>query len=44
MDPVSGTVAFAASLYGWSFTLESFALLYCEVYRIPLDPKEFAKR
>ena len=44
VDPLRGTVAFTAALYGWSFTLESFALLYCEVYQIPLDPKEFARR
>ncbi|GAB4814650.1 hypothetical protein N2152v2_001696 [Parachlorella kessleri] len=44
VDPVAGSVAFASALYGWSFTLESFALLYCEVHQIPLDPKEFAKR
>lgn len=44
VDPLAGSVAFSAALYGWSFTLESFALLYCEVYQIPLDPKELAKR
>lgn len=31
VDPLKGNVAFAAPLYGWSFTLESFATLYCEV-------------
>ncbi len=31
VDPLKGNVAFAAPLYGWSFTLESFAELYCEV-------------
>jgi hypothetical protein len=31
VDPLKGNVAFAAALYGWSFTLESFATLYCEV-------------
>ncbi|PRW60836.1 116 kDa U5 small nuclear ribonucleo component-like isoform A [Chlorella sorokiniana] len=44
VDPVKGNVAFAAPLYGWSFTLESFATLYCEVQGIPMDPREFAKR
>ena len=27
-DPVKGTVCFGSALYGWSFTLESFARLY----------------
>jgi U5 small nuclear ribonucleoprotein component len=31
VDPTKGNVAFAAPLYGWSFTLDSFAALYCEV-------------
>ncbi|KAI7837170.1 hypothetical protein COHA_008964 [Chlorella ohadii] len=44
VDPTKGNVAFAAPLYGWSFTLESFATLYCEVQGIPMDPREFAKR
>ncbi len=30
LSPVDGNVAFAGSLHGWSFTLESFARLYCE--------------
>ncbi len=31
MDPLKGNVAFAAALYGWSFTLQSFASLYVDV-------------
>ncbi|KAL4855038.1 U5 small nuclear ribonucleoprotein component CLO [Chlorella vulgaris] len=44
VDPLKGNVAFAAALYGWSFTLESFATLYCEVYDAPMDPKELSQR
>lgn len=44
VDPAKGNVAFAAPLYGWSFTLESFAVLYTEVSRVTMDPKEFAQR
>ena len=29
-DPAKGTVCFGSALYGWSFTLESFARLYAE--------------
>lgn len=31
VDPLKGNVAFAAALYGWSFTLQSFASLYVDV-------------
>ncbi|PSC73984.1 116 kDa U5 small nuclear ribonucleo component-like [Micractinium conductrix] len=44
LSPAKGNVAFAAPLYGWSFTLQSFASLYAEIHSVPLDPKEFAKR
>ena len=44
LDPVKGNVAFAAPLYGWSFTLESFAHLYCDLHEAPLDPKALAAR
>ena len=39
MDPVKGNVTFSAALYGWSFTLRSFAQLYADVWGTPLDPK-----
>ncbi|EFN60133.1 hypothetical protein CHLNCDRAFT_56589 [Chlorella variabilis] len=44
VSPLKGNVAFTAALYGWSFTLESFATLYCEVHDAPMDPKEFSQR
>lgn len=44
LDPRRGNVAFAAPLYGWSFTLESFAVLQSEVQRLALDPRELARR
>ncbi|KAK9845164.1 hypothetical protein WJX84_001482, partial [Apatococcus fuscideae] len=44
MDPVRGNVAFSAAQYGWSFTLEQFAQLYCEVYGEKFNHKEFARR
>ena len=44
MDPVCGNVAFSAAQYGWSFTLEQFAQLYCEVYGEKFNHKEFARR
>ncbi|KFM22860.1 116 kDa U5 small nuclear ribonucleoprotein component [Auxenochlorella protothecoides] len=36
LDPRRGNVAFAAPLYGWSFTLESFAVLQSEFVLEPL--------
>lgn len=44
VDPIKGNVAFAACQSGWSFTLLSFAQLYCDVYGATMDPKEFARR
>ena len=43
-DPVKGTVCFGSALYGWSFTLESFAKLYAEVQGVEMNTKEFARR
>ena len=37
VDPVKGNVAFAAAQAGWSFTLHSFAQLYCTVYGQAMD-------
>ena len=39
VDPVKGNVTFSAALYGWSFTLRSFAQLYADIWGTPLDPK-----
>lgn len=44
LDPVRGNVAFSSAISGWSFTLQSFARLYAEVYGAGFDPREFAKR
>ncbi len=44
VSPESGTVCFGSALYGFSFTLESFAKLYIDVNRVAVDHKEFAKR
>ncbi|KAI8471075.1 MAG: elongation factor EF-Tu-like protein [Monoraphidium minutum] len=32
LDPLKGNVAFCSAQYGWSFTLDSFAAMYAEVY------------
>lgn len=39
LDPVKGNVAFGSCISGWSFTLESFAHLYCDVYEAHIDPR-----
>ena len=44
VSPIKGTVGFASAQSGWSFTLQSFSKLYCEVYGIQLDHPEFARR
>ncbi|KAG2486973.1 hypothetical protein HYH03_014346 [Edaphochlamys debaryana] len=44
LDPVRGNVAFTAASSGWSFTLQSFARLYADIYGAGFDPREFAKR
>lgn len=44
VDPVKGNVAFSAGLSGWSFTLQSFAHLYVDVYGENFDTREFARR
>ncbi len=43
VDPIKGNIAFSSALYGWSFTLESFSKLYCDVYGVAVDHKEFAR-
>jgi U5 small nuclear ribonucleoprotein component len=44
LDPVAGNVAFSACRYGFSFTLGSFAALYSDVQRVPIDTAAFAAR
>lgn len=44
LDPLKGNVAFSAPLYGWSFTLLSFAQLYAELHDAPMDPSSLAAR
>lgn len=44
INPLKGNVAFSAGLYGWSFTLQSFAQLYCDVCGGGFDPREFGQR
>ena len=44
LTQIQGDVAFGARPSGWSFTLPSFAQLYCIVYRAKTDHKEFAQR
>jgi U5 small nuclear ribonucleoprotein component len=43
-NPAAGNVAFGSALYGFSFTLGSFAKLYADVQRVPLDPAALATR
>lgn len=44
LDPRRGNVVFSAGLYGWSFTLDSFAELYCATQDADFDPKALARR
>ena len=44
LDPVKGNVGFASAAAGWSFTLQSYARLYVDVYGSAFDPREFARR
>jgi U5 small nuclear ribonucleoprotein component len=37
-------VGFSSAQAGWSFTLQSFSQLYCEVYGVKVDALEFARR
>jgi hypothetical protein len=43
-DPVKGNVAFSCGLYTFSFTLESFANMYCNTSGAVFDPRELAVR
>ena len=40
VDPVKGNVAFSSATAGWSFTLQSFAQLYADVYGVAIDARE----
>ncbi|KAK9842583.1 hypothetical protein WJX81_007484 [Elliptochloris bilobata] len=44
LDPVKGNVGFASAAAGWSFTLQSYARLYADVYGSVFDPRELARR
>jgi U5 small nuclear ribonucleoprotein component len=45
LSPELGNVCFASAQHGWSFTLLSFATLYCQRYpKFPLKPEDLAKR
>ncbi|KAI8110430.1 hypothetical protein M9435_002105 [Picochlorum sp. BPE23] len=44
LSPAKGNVAFMSAMYGWSFTLESFAQLYCDIHASPMNPKALAQR
>lgn len=44
LSPVKGNVAFASPLYGLSFSLDSFARMYCEGHDAPLDPRRLAAK
>lgn len=39
LNPVKGNVAFASAESGWSFTLASFARLYCQVHGVDMDAR-----
>jgi U5 small nuclear ribonucleoprotein component len=41
-SPDKGNVLFASSLYGWCFSLQSFAKMYADT--CSMDPTEFSKR
>jgi 116 kDa U5 small nuclear ribonucleoprotein component len=44
VDPVRNNVAFTSAQSGWSFTLQSFAQLYADVFGTAFDTTEFARR
>ena len=43
-DPLKGNVAFSCGLYNFSFTLDSFAQMYCELSEAVFDPRALAAR
>lgn len=42
-SPLKGNVLFSSSLFRMMFTLESYAVLYSDVYNVQLDAKQFAQ-
>ena len=44
LSPELGNVCFACAQHGWSFTLESFAQLYCTRHPGTMAPEDLAKR
>jgi len=37
VNPVNGTVAFGAGLFGWGFTIQKFARTYAKKFKIPVE-------
>lgn len=44
MSPLLGNVCFASTLYGFCFTLDSFAKLYVDSHGGGFSPSDLAKR
>lgn len=45
LAPELGNVCFASAQHGWSFSLLSFATMYCQrTSNFPINPQDFAKR
>ena len=44
VSPEKGNVCFASSQHGWSFTLESFAVMYCQRHPGVFNPQDLGKR
>lgn len=47
LSPERGNVCFSSSLHGWTFSLESFALVYCQKHNNKgrgMDPHAFSRR
>jgi len=44
LDPIKGNVGFSSAAAGWSFTLQSYARLYADVFGVAFDPRELARR
>ena len=40
---MQGNVAFSSAQSGWSFTLQSFAQLYGDVFGVKIETAEFAR-
>ena len=44
LSPTAGNVLFASGLYGFLFSLQSFARIYAHLYGADIDETQFAKR